>query len=101
MINRVTCGLLFVELVLVIILQNCSQKIYENGLKTQRGYIAWNKIQSVKESEADDIIIIKSEKLSLPNYEDKIYCRSEEKEELENYIQRKIEEVNLRNEIDT
>ena len=93
MINRVTCVLFLIEMVLVIILQNYPQKIYENGIKVQRGYIAWNKIQSVKESDEDDIIMIKSETLRLPDLEEKIYCRSEEKEELENYIRRRIEEI--------
>lgn len=93
MINRVTCVLFLIEMVLVIILQNYPQKIYENGIKVQRGYIAWNKIQSVKESDEDDIIMIKSETLRLPDFEEKIYCRSEEKEELENYIRRRIEEI--------
>lgn len=93
MINRVTCVLFLIEIVLVIILQNYPQKIYENGIKAQRGYIAWNKIQSVKESDEDDIIMIKSETLRLPDFEEKIYCRSEEKEELENYIRRRIEEI--------
>ncbi len=69
------------------------RKFMKMALKFSGGYIAWNKIQSVKESDEDDIIMIKSETLRLPDLEEKIYCRSEEKEELENYIRRRIEEI--------
>lgn len=93
---NIVCSSIFgIILIALIILENLPQKICENGLVTQRGFVAWSKMKSVKESKKADVVLIGAHEQA--NFEEKIYCRSEDKEELENYIRERIAEVQLEN----
>ena len=67
------------------------QKICENGIVTQEGFIEWSMIHRVIETEKEDRIGLKLER-QIEN-EIYVYCPGEEKAKLERYIQERIKKV--------
>lgn len=89
------------ELMLLAVLENSSQKICVNGIITsasvlpQKRSVLWSEIKSLSESGRGEVILLEdSGKASMKV---KIYCRSEDKKGLENYIRKRIAEVKLEN----
>ena len=78
-------------LIMTIIIRILPQRIYENGILLNIGFIEWSDIQSVKEgSEADEKIMLRLRKQRYGTRDAAIYCLQGMRPMLEEYIKDRI-----------
>lgn len=91
-IDYIYLALLLVEAIVAGIMDVRPQKIYENGILGYKGFIPWSDMRGILDSKRKSVILIKAKANGRINYREEISCRPEEKEALEKYILKKIEE---------
>lgn len=91
-IHMVIFSVLMAEiLIMTIIIRILPQRIYENGILLNTGFIEWSDIQSVKEgSEADEKIMLRLRKQRYGTRDAAIYCLQGMRPMLEEYIKDRI-----------
>ena len=82
--------LIIVEILVLMMLWMKPYKVCENGLITQKGFISWNMIRSIKASSQNGKIVLKLKRQT--DNEITLYCRKEDRDWIGNYIWERIAE---------
>lgn len=84
-------AVLIIEIIFISFFGVLPQKICENGILSQEGFIEWSMILRVMETKKEDRVGLKLAR-QVEN-EIYVYCRREEKDKLERYIQERIKRM--------
>lgn len=92
LIHMVVVSVLTAEMIIMfIIIRFLPQRLYENGILLNTGFIPWSDIQSIKEGgDMDDRLCLRLNKQRYGSREVTIYCMSGMRPMLEEYIKKRI-----------